>query len=97
MFLGGYFGAYLGRYFIVYLGGYFCGYLESTPASLSVYLPNDPPANLIEDEREDTFLSLEVYRNCTTAELQKRADRADQSVLFFLAGANFWEKHAKNC
>ena len=31
-----------------------------------------------------------------TAELQKRADRADQSVLFFLAGANFWEKHAKN-
>ena len=24
-----------------------------------------------------------------TAELQKRADRADQSVLFFLAGANF--------
>ena len=31
------------------------------------------------------------------AELQKRADRADQSVLFFLAGANFWEKHAKNC
>ena len=29
-------------------------------------------------------------------ELQKRADRADQSVLFFLAGANFWEKHAKN-
>ena len=31
------------------------------------------------------------------AELQKRADRADQLVLFFLAGANFWEKHAKNC
>ena len=31
------------------------------------------------------------------AELQKRTDRADQSVLFFLAGANFWEKHAKNC
>ena len=30
-------------------------------------------------------------------ELQKRADCADQSVLFFLAGANFWEKHAKNC
>ena len=30
------------------------------------------------------------------AELQKRADRADQSVQFFLAGANFWEKHAKN-
>ena len=29
-------------------------------------------------------------------ELQKRADRADQSVLFFLAGANFWEKHAKS-
>ena len=30
------------------------------------------------------------------AELQKRADRADQSMLIFLAGANFWEKHAKN-
>ena len=30
------------------------------------------------------------------AELQKRADRADQSVLFYLAAANFWEKHAKN-
>ena len=30
------------------------------------------------------------------SELQKRADRADQLVLFFLAGANFWEKHAKN-
>ena len=30
------------------------------------------------------------------SELQKRADRAEQSVLFFLAGANFWEKHAKN-
>ena len=28
--------------------------------------------------------------------MQKRADHADQSVLFFLAGANFWEKHAKN-
>ena len=31
------------------------------------------------------------------AELQKRANRANQLVLFFLAGANFWEKHAKNC
>ena len=30
------------------------------------------------------------------SELQKLADRADQLVLFFLAGANFWEKHAKN-
>ena len=29
------------------------------------------------------------------AELQKRANRANQLVLFFLAGANFWEKHAK--
>ena len=28
------------------------------------------------------------------SELQKRAD---QSVLFFLAGANFWEKHANKC
>ena len=30
----------------------------------------------------------------SSPELQKRAD---QSVLFFLADANFWEKHAKNC
>ena len=29
------------------------------------------------------------------SELQKRANRANQLVLFFLAGANFWEKHAK--
>ena len=29
------------------------------------------------------------------AELQKRADRADQLVLFFLAGANFWENLGK--
>ena len=29
------------------------------------------------------------------AELQKHANRANQLVLFFLAGANFWEKHAK--
>ena len=32
---------------------------------------------------------------CLRPELQKRADRADQSVLFFLVGANFWEKHTK--
>ena len=30
-------------------------------------------------------------------ELQKRANCANQLVLFFLAGANFWEKHASNC
>ena len=36
-------------------------------------------------------------KECIASELQKRADRADQSVLFFLAGANFWDKHAKNC
>ena len=29
-------------------------------------------------------------------ELQKRADCADQSVLFFSGHTNFWEKHAKN-
>ena len=33
---------------------------------------------------------------CSHPELQKRANRANQLVLFFLAGANFWEKHAKN-
>ena len=41
------------------------------------------------------LLLFDVIGHCYT-ELQKRADRADQSVLFFLAGANFWEKHAKN-
>ena len=30
--------------------------------------------------------------NGISSELQKRADRADQSVLFFLAGANFLGK-----
>ena len=53
-----------------------------------------------------SLLFINVYRgissnaeNCSIiqAELQKRADCVDQSVLFFLAGANFWEKHAKNC
>ena len=48
-----------------------------------------------------THLGSTVSVNSTfkwwDAELQKRADRADQLVLFFLAGANFWEKHAKNC
>ena len=29
-------------------------------------------------------------------ELQKRVNRANELVLFFLAGAIFWEKHAKN-
>ena len=34
-----------------------------------------------------------TVRDLLVAELQKRAD---QSVLIFMAGANFWEKHAKN-
>ena len=38
-----------------------------------------------------------IVQQVAHSELQKRADLADQSVLFFLAGANFWEKHAKNC
>ena len=40
--------------------------------------------------------NIELMVVMMMAELQKRADRADQSVLFFLASANFWEKHAKN-
>ena len=39
-----------------------------------------------------------IITTITITELQKRADREDQSVPFFLAGANFWEnarKHAK--
>ena len=39
-----------------------------------------------------TFESI----SCIEAELQKRANCANQLVLFFLVGANFWEKHAKN-
>ena len=39
---------------------------------------------------------VRVYCKRDILELQKRADRADQLVLFFLAGANFWENHAKN-
>ena len=39
---------------------------------------------------------MRIEDKMVLAELQKRADRADQSVLFFLAGANFWEKYAKN-
>ena len=46
--------------------------------------------------RPDLFCVTSLLKKAK-AELQKRADRADQSVLFFLAGANFWEKHAKNC
>ena len=42
-------------------------------------------------------LKFAIGDSPTVAELQKRADRANQSVLFFLASANFWEKHAKNC
>ena len=42
-------------------------------------------------------VSIRISCGVKPPELQKHADRADQSVLFFLAGANFWEKHAKNC
>ena len=43
------------------------------------------------DEKLTVGKRVELY-----TELQKRANRANQLVLFFLAGANFWEKHAKN-
>ena len=46
------------------------------------------------DSPESNLVSLQLGKEI--AELQKREDRADQLVLFFLAGANFWEKHAKN-
>ena len=39
---------------------------------------------------------IQIYIFIYLAELQKRADRADQSVLFFLAGANFYRFNAKN-
>ena len=41
-------------------------------------------------------VSIRISCGVKPPELQKHADRADQSVLFFLAGASFWEKHAKN-
>ena len=50
--------------------------------------------NIVTMESE-TVLTQYLITNWT--ELQKRANRANQLVLFFLAGANFWEKHAKNC
>ena len=43
------------------------------------------------------FFVIGYFGSQAVTELQKRADRADQSVLIFLAGANFWEKHAKKC
>ena len=46
-------------------------------------------------EKQCELLHIDYFTFYDLAELQKRADRADQSVLFFLAGANFWGKHAK--
>ena len=45
-----------------------------------------------------TQMCFFLYQRCACllkAELQKRANSANQLVLFFLAGAYFWEKHAK--
>ena len=47
--------------------------------------------------QEVGYSNIPAFFHRVLTELQKRADRADQSVLFFLAGANFWEKHEKNC
>ena len=59
-----------------------------------------PICSWLGDITSPTVLTLTHHntrqRRHPATELQKRADRADQSVLFFLAGANFWEKHAKN-
>ena len=45
---------------------------------------------------ETTKCKCHKRENRRKSELQKRANRANQLVLFFLADANFWEKHAKN-
>ena len=49
----------------------------------------------------DDYLKHEINDYLDEPELQKRADRADQSVLSLLAGANFWgkarKKQAKSC
>ena len=37
-----------------------------------------------------------IFTNMMIIRVAKTCRPADQSVLFFLAGANFWEKHAKN-
>ena len=42
------------------------------------------------------MLSFLIFFVCVfDPELQKCANRANQLVLFLLAGANFWEKQAK--
>ena len=68
-------------------------YLQKYPI-LAVFGPSCRPGrNSWKPKKMDLFL---WPKKCFWAELQKRADCADHMVLFFLAGANFWEKHAKN-
>ena len=62
-----------------------------TRAGLSLMAASpQPPACTCRASSEHQFFSQDH------PELQKRANCANQLVLFFLAGANFWEKHAKN-
>ena len=65
---------------------------DGTEGSLAARLHVTPPSPPI----TPPWLHVTPHPPILLTELQKRADRADQSVLFFLAGANFWEKHAKN-
>ena len=66
------------------------------PGEGAIFLPpaddSARPALFLAAENAQLLFLFDLF----SAELQKRADRADQLVLFFLAGANFWEKHAKN-
>ena len=62
---------------------------ETTPAAI----PYCELKNITNVKALNTIYHVWNYIH---AELQKRANRANQLVLFFLASANFWEKHAKN-
>ena len=58
---------------------------------------NQPTQGKVLYAPNSTHISFELSMRCgSRTELQKRAIRANQLVLFFLAGANFWEKPAKN-
>ena len=72
--------------------------LTPAPPCISYYKQNKVYRLVHDDSRQlEWSRSLSDCKSLLLTELQKRADLADQSVLFFLAGANFWEKHEKNC
>ena len=76
--------------------------LQSCPVALKTN--ESPPVRKCQhfagDLRQHTNLwdfSTLALISTELSELQKRVNRANQLVLFFLAGANCWENHTKNC